>query len=155
MRTHEGNRPRDNLQVDSNPEILAHFAAFSRVHAALAPYVAVCIAETVASGLPLQRALFLDYPDCTAAWNIQDQYLYGRDLLVAPVITEGAASRRVLIPDGRDWVHMWSGRGYAAGWHDVAAPIGQPPVFYVADSRFASLFADIAREHHAFLQGQR
>ncbi len=151
MRTHEGNRPRDNLQVDSTPELLAHFAAFTRVHASLAPYVQASIGHSVATGLPLQRAMFLDYPDCVAAWSVQDQYLYGADLIVAPVIEAGAQRRRVLLPEGRDWVHMWRGKGYAPGWHDIAAPIGEPPVFFATDSNYAGHFADLAREHRAFM----
>jgi sulfoquinovosidase len=152
MRTHEGNRPRDNLQVDSSPEVLAHFAAFTRVHAALSPYVQASIAQTVATGCPLQRAIFIDYPECREAYSVQDQYLYGPDLLVAPVIEEGATSRRILIPAGRDWVHLWGGQSASAGWQDVQAPIGQPPVFYAADSAFAPLFEDIARDHAAFVK---
>ncbi|MGJ3627635.1 TIM-barrel domain-containing protein [Sphingomonas sp. MMS24-JH45] len=67
MRSHEGNRPRDNLQLDGDPAVLAHFAAMTRVHAALAPYVATLCAEAEATGLPLQRALFLDWEDDATA----------------------------------------------------------------------------------------
>ena len=62
MRTHEGNRPDDNLQVDSTPDILHHFAAMTRVHAALAPYLRSLCDEAADHGLPLQRPLFLHYP---------------------------------------------------------------------------------------------
>ncbi len=152
MRTHEGNRPRENLQIDSTPALLAHFAAFTRVHAALAPYVQAAMAQCVATGLPLQRAIFLDYPDNRDAWNVQDQYLYGPDILVAPVVHQSARSRRVLIPSQRNWVHMWSGQAMQPGWHDVVAPIGQPPVFYRADSAFSALFSNIASDHAAYLK---
>ena len=52
MRTHEGNRPDDNLQIDSTPELAAAFVRWSQVHAALAPYVAHLVAEAQATGLP-------------------------------------------------------------------------------------------------------
>lgn len=144
MRSHEGNRPADNLQLDSSPEILTHFARMSQVHARLAPYVRALSDEAVATGLPLQRPLFLHYDDA-AYYDIQDQYLYGADMIVAPVVQEGAASRNVTLPDG-DWVHLWSGDVYGKGIYDIAAPHGQPPVFTHKDSAHASLFSAITQE---------
>ncbi|MFN6936622.1 MAG: alpha-glucosidase, partial [Tsuneonella sp.] len=83
MRSHEGNRPDDNLQYDSTPALLKCFAQWSRVHAALAPYVRSLCDEAAATGLPLQRPLFLEYPDEPGRFAVQDQYLYGADLMVA------------------------------------------------------------------------
>lgn len=143
MRTHEGNRPDDNLQIDSTPELAAAFVRWSQVHAALAPYVAHLVADAQATGLPVQRALFLHYPQDRETFAIQDQFLYGADLMVAPVIEAGAVTRRVYLPQG-DWRHVWSGGGFAPGWHDVTAPLGQPPVFYRPESRFAALFGSLA-----------
>jgi sulfoquinovosidase len=143
MRTHEGNRPDDNLQIDSNPELVAGFVRWSRVHAQLAPYVAHLVTEAQATGLPAQRALFMHYPEDAETFTIQDQFLYGADVMVAPVIEAGAVMRRVYLPVG-EWRHLWSGRDYLAGWHDVPAPIGQPPVFYRTDSRFCDLFGKLA-----------
>ena len=141
MRSHEGNRPDDNLQYDSTPALLACFARWSRVHAALAPYVAHLCDEAAAQGLPAQRPLFLHYPDDSALWTVQDQYLYGADLLVAPVIEEGAVSREVILPGDIAWRHAWTGESFAPGTHAIPAPIGRPPVFYRPDSAFAPLFA--------------
>lgn len=143
MRTHEGNRPDDNCQIDSTPELIAGFVRWSRIHALLAPYVAYLVAEAQASGLPAQRALFLHYPKDRETFTIQDQFLYGADLMVAPVIEAGAAMRKVYLPD-ETWRHVWSGTDYAPGWHDVPAPLGQPPVFFRPESPFAPLFASLA-----------
>lgn len=144
MRSHEGNRPDDNLQYDSSPELLACFARWSRVHAHLAPYVRHLCDEAVGQGLPAQRPLFLHYADDPALFAVQDQYLYGADLLVAPVIEEGALARRVVLPGEQPWRLCWSGEDFAPGEHDIPAPIGQPPVFYRPDSAFAPLFAGLA-----------
>ncbi len=140
MRSHEGNRPDDNLQYDSTPELLACFARWSRVHAHLAPYVRALSCEASAAGLPLQRPLFLHYPQEAGLFAIQDQYLYGSELLVAPVIEEGMVSRRVNLPGNRAWRHVWSGRDFLPGLHEIAAPIGEPPVFYLPGSAHAALF---------------
>jgi len=144
FRTHEGNRPDDNLQIDSTPELIAGFVRWSRIHASLAPYVAHLGSEAQGAGLPAQRALFLHYPEDRETFTIQDQFLYGADLMVAPVIQAGAVVRRVYLPAG-EWRHLWSGQDYAPGWHDIAAPLGQPPVFYRPDSAFAPLFRSLCQ----------
>nr|WP_315457435.1 alpha-glucosidase [uncultured Sphingorhabdus sp.] len=147
MRSHEGNRPADNLQLDSTPEILAHFARMSRVHARLAPYVRALCEEASETGLPLQRPLFLHYDD-KDYHHFQDQYLYGPDMLVAPVVEDAQNGRTVVIPDG-EWVHLWSAHIYAKGTHMISAPHGQPPVFTRRDSAFAPLFDAIRAEFGA------
>ena len=144
MRSHEGNRPDDNLQYDSTPELLACFAGWSRVHAALAPYVRALCVEAMATGLPLQRALFLHYPENPALFAVQDQYLYGPDMLVAPIIEEGAVERRVILPGKAPWRHCWTGEDFMPGEQLIAAPLGRPPVFYRPESDHAALFADLA-----------
>ena len=143
MRSHEGNRPDDNLQYDSTPALLACFARWSRVHAALAPYVRQLCEEARDTGLPAQRPMFLHYPDQAELWTVQDQFLYGADLLVAPVIEEAAVLRRVVLPGEGLWRHVWSGKNFMAGSHEIAAPIGAPPVFYRPESAFAALFANL------------
>ena len=145
MRTHEGNRPDDNLQIDSTPDLLAGFVRWSRVHEALAPWIRHLRDEATTTGLPAQRALFLHYPDDRETFIIQDQYLYGAELMVAPVIEEGAVSRRVYLPgdSATVWRHVWSGEDRGPGWHVVAAPIGEPPVFYRPDTATAPLFASL------------
>jgi sulfoquinovosidase len=96
------------------------------------------------NGLPAQRPLFLHYeaPDYHA---VQDQYLYGSDLMVAPVIEAGVTGRKALIP-GEGWADLWSGTPLPSGGYWFDAPIGKPPAAYRLDSAFASLFADVGRE---------
>lgn len=143
MRTHEGNRPDDNLQIDSSDDILHHFAAMTRVHAALAPYMRSLCDDAADLGLPVQRPLFLHYPT-EACYACEDQYLLGGDLLVAPILHEGAVDRDVLIPAGETWIDVWTGEAMAAGWRNVAAPFGAPPVFYRAGSAFTSVFESLS-----------
>jgi alpha-glucosidase len=144
MRSHEGNRPDDNLQYDSSEELLNCFARWSRVHAHLAPYVRHLCDEAQELGLPAQRPLFLHYPDDPALFAVQDQYLYGSDLLVAPVIEEGAVARRVVLPGSQPWRNVWTGELLPPGTHDIPAPIGRPPVFHRPGSAFAPLFQGLA-----------
>ena len=130
MRTHEGNRPDDNLQIDSTPDLLAHFTRMTLLHAALAPYTRELREEAATTGLPLQRPLFLHYWDDPQARAAERQYLYGRDLLVAPVLEADAREWSCYLPAGDDWLHLWSGEVFAGGATAiVAAPFGCPPVF--------------------------
>ncbi len=122
--------------------MLSGFARWSRVHAALAPWVRHLCDEATGTGLPAQRALFLHYPDDRATFSIQDQYLYGADLMVAPVIEEGAVVRNVYLPEG-GWVHVWTGQRFDGGWHEIDAPIGSPPVFWRDGTEYANLFASL------------
>ena len=145
MRSHEGNRPDENLQVDGDPAVLAHFVAMTRIHAALAPYVATLCDEAATTGLPLQRPLFLDWEDDPDCWGIETQFGYGRDLIVAPVIEPGCDRWAAYLPAGADWIHLWSGTRFAGGTSvEVAAPLGRPPVFWREGSAHAALFAGLA-----------
>ncbi|GAA4162400.1 alpha-glucosidase [Shinella granuli] len=144
MRSHEGNRPRDNLQIDQDEVVLAHFARMTAIYVHLAPYLKVLSAEAAETGLPVQRPFFLHHEDDRATYAIQDAYLYGADLLVAPVWRAGETERTVYLPKGARWVHVWSGAAHEGGREvTVAAPLGQPPVFYRAGAAHEKLFADI------------
>ena len=144
IRTHEGNRPRQNVQYDDDPALLAHFAKMTRIYAHLAPLLRRLSQEASATGLPLQRPLFLHFEEDVESYSNQTSYLLGPDLLVAPVLEAGRTDWTARLPAGADWVHIWSGKAYAGGQPvTVAAPFGEPPVFYRAGSADAALFAGI------------
>ncbi|WP_114946061.1 alpha-glucosidase [Microvirga calopogonii] len=144
MRTHEGNRPRDNLQIDQDPQVLGHFARMTKIYVHLVPYLKSLVAEASTRGLPVQRPLFLHFEDDPRTYAIQDAYLYGPDLLVAPVWQAGKTEWSTYVPGGERWVHVWSGKTFLGGQDvTVPAPIGEPPVFYRATSEFADLFAGL------------
>lgn len=146
MRSHEGNRPAENLQIDQDPQVLAHFARMTRVHRHLAPYLATLSREAAAVGLPVQRPLFLHFEEDAGAYESQTSYLYGADMLVAPVLEPGAARWRTYLPAGASWRHLWSGREFPGGADvEVEAPLGQPPVFHRQGSAHEPLFAALAR----------
>lgn len=139
MRSHEGNRPERNAQLWDNPETVSQSARFSRIYRTLAPYRRQVAAEYRGHGLPFMRPLFFYYQNSANDWNQKYSWLYGRDLLVAPVRRPRRFRHRLWLPDDR-WVHIWSGRIFTGGWHTVAAPVGQPPVFFRADSEWRDLF---------------
>jgi alpha-D-xyloside xylohydrolase len=99
----------------------------------LRPYVMRLMREAHETGVQPMRPLFLEYPGDPVCWEIADQYMFGPDLLVAPVIAEGDRRRRVYLPDTTTWRDAWTGDEVAGGqWTDAAAPLEKIPV-YVRD----------------------
>lgn len=146
MRTHEGNRPAENFQFYQDADVFRHFARMARLHVALAPYVRDLAQEAVAHGLPLQRPLFLHYEHDRATYALQDQYLFGPDLLVAPVHRAGCTEWSVYLPQGDGWIHLWSGTAFEGGARvDVAAPLGEPPVFVRQGCARQAFFLQLAQ----------
>lgn len=72
------------------------------------PYLYSAVREGAATGMPILRSLWLHYPDDPKAVACGDEYLWGKDILIAPVVEKGATSRQVYLPQG-NWYDFWSG----------------------------------------------
>ncbi|HCA20519.1 MAG TPA: family 31 glucosidase, partial [Treponema sp.] len=95
----------------------------------LKPYIAKLYAEASKNGSPLMRAMFYEFPDDAECWNIRDQYMFGGDYLVAPVLHAGETKREVYLPEGK-WTEINSGKSFEGGKRvTVDAPIEWIPVF--------------------------
>jgi alpha-glucosidase/alpha-D-xyloside xylohydrolase len=95
----------------------------------LLPYTYTLAWEARARGLPLMRAMWLHYPDDIRARGIGTQFLWGRDLLVAPVFTKGATTRDVYLPQG-DWYDWWTSEKVAGGGTVTrAVDLGTMPLY--------------------------
>jgi len=90
-------------------------------------------------GQPVMRGLFHEFPGDDRCWGDLDEYLYGPDLLVAPVVQAGATSRSVYLPAGARWTELHSGAVHDGGQDvTVDAPLDVIPVF-ARDGRLAHL----------------
>ena len=78
------------------------------------PYLYSAVRECTQTGMPVMRALWLHYPDDATAVARGDQFLWGRDLLVAPVVEQGATARKVYLPRG-SWYDFWNGERVEGG----------------------------------------
>jgi alpha-glucosidase/alpha-D-xyloside xylohydrolase len=95
----------------------------------LLPYNYTLAREACDTGLPLMRALWLHYPDDPEAVKLGDQYLWGHDLLIAPVVAKGAAVRRVYLPAGA-WYDWWTGERLAGGrWLERPVDLATLPIY--------------------------
>ncbi len=106
-------------------DFVAYFRECSELKYRLMPYVYEEAKKCVATGLPMQRALLLDYPDDPGAWMIEDEYLFGESILVAPMLEDGN-SRNVYLPGKGSWVDYQTGKTYSAGWHHITC--GKLPI---------------------------
>jgi len=96
----------------------------------LRPYTRRLMQEAHDSGQPVIRGLFHEFPTDPTAWIAQDVYLFGPDLLVAPVTEFGARHREVYLPEGARWTDVRTGAEHAGGQTLlVDAPLESAPVF--------------------------
>lgn len=91
----------------------------------LMPYILAQAKDSSARGFPVLRTLFFEYPEDPTSWTVDDEYMFGSSLLVAPLMESGEG-RRVYLPPG-DWIDYQTGKSYAgARWQQINA--GQIPV---------------------------
>jgi alpha-D-xyloside xylohydrolase len=91
----------------------------------LMPYVYAQARDARRRGLPMVRALFVEYPDDPGSWLVEDEYLFGSDILVAPLLEGGTTGRSVYLPPGQ-WIDYQTGKAWGAGGHTIEA--GRIPV---------------------------
>jgi len=97
----------------------------------LMPYVYAQAKDSSEHGLPMVRALLLEYPEDPGSWLVDDEYLYGSSILVAPMLHENETSRAVYLPPGT-WIDYQTGKDYSGGWQTIAAG-AIPEVILVRD----------------------
>ena len=134
FRMHSTNQPDQNHQWNTDEETKLHLAKMTRVFAALHPYRQTQMQHAEETGMPMIRPVFLEDPDTEFSWSIADQFFLGPDILVVPVVEQGATARAVHLPKG-EWVHVPTDDSYAGPAQiEVNAPVGSPPVFVRKDS---------------------
>jgi alpha-D-xyloside xylohydrolase len=96
----------------------------------LRPYVTVQMQAAHEKGTPVMRPLFYDFPDDKRSWETEDQFMFGPNYLVAPILFEGAREREVYLPAGQRWTDVWTGKVCEGGRIvTAAAPLDRIPVF--------------------------
>lgn len=114
-----------------NVDAIAAWRTYALLHDHLKDYAERYAEEAHETGAPIMRPLFLEYPDDDRAWEIWDEYLYGEDYLVAPIIEEGTANREVYLPEGR-WIDYWAPEGAPIEGPTtvtVETPVHKTPIF--------------------------
>ncbi|WP_440846297.1 glycoside hydrolase family 31 protein [Sphingomonas sp. 22176] len=118
-------------------EVLRRYAALRE---RLRPYVADLMRTAHTDGDPLMRPMFYDHPDDPECWAVDDQYMFGPHLLIAPVTAAGVIERPVYLPAGQ-WRDAWTGTTVTGGQTIVcAAPLEQLPVFVRDEAAVGAVF---------------
>jgi alpha-glucosidase len=117
----------------------------------LLPHLYQVMREASESGVPAMRPVFLEFPEDGQTWGLDDQFMFGRDLMVAPVLREAAAERSIYLPAG-DWYDYWTGR-LVSGGRRFASPVTLEslPLFVRAG---AFLFRQPVVQHTGEMAGQ-
>ena len=125
----EGQRfPPDQSEME-NAAIAPVCKKYAELRQQLMPYTYTLTAEARNTGMPMMRSMWLHYPTDAKAAAIGNQYLWGRDLLVAPVFEKGATSRSVYLPEGR-WYDYWTNKVFDGGKTiDRSVDLSTMPVF--------------------------
>ena len=105
---------------DYGPAFEDYFRRVIELKYRLMPYVYAQAKLASEQGLPMVRALFIEYPDDPGAWLVDDAYLFGSDILVAPLFEAGQQARDVYLPGG-EWIDYQTGETYGPGWQRIAA----------------------------------
>ncbi len=124
-----GQPPREPWEYGER--FMNDFRAAVEMKYKLMPYVYAQAKDCTERGLPMLRALFVEYPKDPGAWLVEDEYLFGSDMLVAPLFEANATERNVYLPSGK-WIDYQSGEVYESGWRKIA--VGSiPAVILVRD----------------------
>ncbi|HXB62312.1 MAG TPA: TIM-barrel domain-containing protein [Acidobacteriaceae bacterium] len=127
---------------DYGDDALANYKKFAVLHMSLFPYRYAAAQEAARDGMPLMRALVLNYQNDQRARELKDEYMFGPDFLVAPV-TDAGTSRPVYLPAG-DWVNYWTGLQATGGKTLVVdAPVDTIPVYVRAGAVIAKIPEDV------------
>ena len=103
-----------------SPAFLDLFRRTDEMKYRLMPYIYAQAKYSTEHGLPMVRALFVEYPNDPGAWQVDNEYLFGSDILVAPLFEENSTGRDVYLPAG-EWIDYQTGKLYSGGWHKIEA----------------------------------
>ncbi len=125
---------RSKLPWTRGPEIERIWRGYVELRYRLLPYIYSIARRACATGAPFMRPLVADYPRDPNVPTLAAEYLFGPNILVAPVLEKGVSSWQVYLPEGR-WVHFWTNAEYEGGRrHTVPVDLETFPVFFKAGS---------------------
>jgi alpha-D-xyloside xylohydrolase len=94
------------------------------------PYILEEMKKCCQEGIPLMRPLFFDFPEDPVTYEVEDEYMFGSDILVAPVYEKGAKTRKVYLPKGTRWIDAWNKSIFEGGrWIERETPLEIIPIF--------------------------
>lgn len=103
---------------------------YLKIREAMMPYITTLMEEAHKKGTPVMRPMFYDFPEDKLCWENESQYMFGPNILVAPIMEKGQTEREVYLPSGSNWTNAWTKEKIEGGKTIlVDAPIDQIPLF--------------------------
>ena len=94
------------------------------------PYTRELMKAAHEKGTPVMRPLFYDFPEDAVCWDNEKEFMYGPNILVAPVMERGEKTKEVYLPAGTRWTNVWTKEAFEGGQTvTVATPLDQIPLF--------------------------
>lgn len=125
-------------------DVYAILRRYADLRERLRPYVGELMRAAHETGDPLMRTLFYAFPGDARCWDIDDQYMFGDDILVAPILKAGETERGVYLPAGFDWIDAWTGRVFTGGDAVICpTPIAQLPLFIRKGAAVLDVFTSL------------
>jgi len=125
--------PWNIAERTGRPEVIDIYRKFAQLRVQLMEYIYNEARYCARTGEPLMRPLFLDWPEDSNAWQLADEYSFGRSLLVAPILDREVDFRRLYLPAG-EWIDFWTSEQLSGPrWIEREAPLDEIPVYVRAD----------------------
>ena len=105
----------------------------------LRPYIEKQMLIASRKGWPVMRPMFFSYPGDEVCYTLGEQYMFGGDILFAPIVNRGQTKKRVYLPQG-EWILTKDGKTYPAGWHEITAEIHEFIAFVKPGSEALACF---------------
>ncbi|EGT3785069.1 glycoside hydrolase family 31 protein [Clostridioides difficile] len=118
-------------------EVEVILTKFIKIRESLKTYLKKLMKEAHEDGTPVMRTLFYEFPEDDKTWEVDNTYMLGDEILVAPIMNYKDRSRKVYLPKGHTWENIFSGVSYEGGkTYEVECPLEEIPIFLKQDSSY-------------------
>lgn len=116
------------------------FIKYIKIREYLTDYIDSLMLETSINGAPLMRPMFYEFENDLECYEVENQYMFGKDILVAPILEYKSRSRKLYLPKNETFIHAFSGKEYVGGkYYEIETPIEEIPIFYRKNSKLKLL----------------
>jgi len=133
LRPHGSGIPSEPVYFNDTTQRIVKM--FMNLRYQLLPYIYTLTYKANADGTPIVRPLFYEFPDDSKAYDILDEYMFGENILVAPVIKQGQETIKVYLPSNAHWYNFWDDKKYNGGqWIELETNLETIPIFIKSGS---------------------
>lgn len=118
-------------------EVEVILTKFVKIRESLKTYLKKLMKEAHEDGTPIMRTLFYEFPEDDKTWEVDNTYMLGDEILVAPIMNYKDRSRKVYLPKGHTWENIFNGVSYKGGeTYEIECPLEEIPIFLKQNSKY-------------------